>query len=428
MRSKGSRGRGHETREDERRCAGWRRQWFGAQGLWPTTWSPACRASGSSGSTITSTPMSMRARLRASSPTSRGMARSCTRTHTAWPTSARRRPMTEDSYFYVYSMTKPVTSVALLMLYEEGKFQLNEPIARYLPELANARVFDRETGRVVDAVRQPTIAGRVPPHRGLSLRCSGRDRLRSCLRARRVSSAPTWPSSRRSSASCRSAISPARAGSTRSRTTSRRGSSRCSRASRSTNSCRERILEPLGMKETVFGRPDRLEGPVRGHLHRERQRHAGAERRARCARRGDACRSAASACPRPRADYARFAEMLVNDGELDGVRILSRKTIDLMASNHLPDGVTRGAAGGGHRWRRRLRTRRARRHRSGESGQPHLSGRVRLVRRCGHALLRRPRGGSRRRLHDPEDGRRWPADVGGMSDEFETLVYQAIVD
>ena len=41
-----------------------------------------------------------------------------------------RRPMTEDSYFYVYSMTKPVTSVALLMLYEEGKFQLTEPRLR----------------------------------------------------------------------------------------------------------------------------------------------------------------------------------------------------------------------------------------------------------------------------------------------------------
>jgi CubicO group peptidase (beta-lactamase class C family) len=47
------------------------------------------------------------------------------------------------------------------------------------------------------------------------------------------------------------------------------------------------------------------------------------------------------------ADYGRFAQMLVNSGELDGVRLLSRKTIDLMDSNHLPPGVLRGAAGGG---------------------------------------------------------------------------------
>jgi hypothetical protein len=49
----------------------------------------------------------------------------------------------------------------------------------------------------------------------------------------------------------------------------------------------------------------------------------------------------------PVMDYARFAQMLVNSGELDGARILSPATVDLMASNHLPDGVARGAAGGG---------------------------------------------------------------------------------
>jgi len=44
---------------------------------------------------------------------------------------AAKRPMTKDSYFYVYSMTKPITSVALLMLYEEGRFQLSDPLALY---------------------------------------------------------------------------------------------------------------------------------------------------------------------------------------------------------------------------------------------------------------------------------------------------------
>src|SRR5690349_9470881 len=51
-----------------------------------------------------------------------------------------KRPMTPDAYFYVYSMTKPITSVALLMLYEEGRFQLSDPLARYLPELANLKL------------------------------------------------------------------------------------------------------------------------------------------------------------------------------------------------------------------------------------------------------------------------------------------------
>jgi CubicO group peptidase (beta-lactamase class C family) len=75
-----------------------------------------------------------------------------------------KRAMTADTYFYVYSMTKPVTSVALLMLYEEGKFQLNEPIARYLPELANARVFDRspERGITGPLARRSIARGSFP--------------------------------------------------------------------------------------------------------------------------------------------------------------------------------------------------------------------------------------------------------------------------
>ncbi len=47
------------------------------------------------------------------------------------------KPMKEDTLFRIYSMSKPITSVALMMLYEEGKFFLNDPISMYMPELAN---------------------------------------------------------------------------------------------------------------------------------------------------------------------------------------------------------------------------------------------------------------------------------------------------
>ncbi len=50
------------------------------------------------------------------------------------------RPMTDDTIFRIYSMSKPITSVAVLMLYEEGKFFLNDPVAKYLPELADLKV------------------------------------------------------------------------------------------------------------------------------------------------------------------------------------------------------------------------------------------------------------------------------------------------
>lgn len=52
-----------------------------------------------------------------------------------------KTPMTEDGIFRIYSMSKPITSVAVMMLYEEGKFQLNDPVGMYLPELANLKVL-----------------------------------------------------------------------------------------------------------------------------------------------------------------------------------------------------------------------------------------------------------------------------------------------
>src|SRR6185503_5019542 len=75
------------------------------------------------------------------------------------------KPMRLDTIHRIYSMSKPITSVAVLMLYEEGKFQLNDPVAKYLPEFAKMQVGieekDPQTGklvlRTVPAKRQMTI-------------------------------------------------------------------------------------------------------------------------------------------------------------------------------------------------------------------------------------------------------------------------------
>lgn len=74
---------------------------------------------------------------------------------------ASKTPIKADTIFHIYSMTKPITSVAVMMLFEEGKFLLHEPIAKYIPELADLRVYDAENGTgnppTRRAVRQPTI-------------------------------------------------------------------------------------------------------------------------------------------------------------------------------------------------------------------------------------------------------------------------------
>src|SRR5215204_5556812 len=71
-----------------------------------------------------------------------------------------RRKMETDSIFRLHSMTKPITATALMMLYEEGKFQLDEPISKYIPEFKDLRVLRTPTSPITDSVladREPTI-------------------------------------------------------------------------------------------------------------------------------------------------------------------------------------------------------------------------------------------------------------------------------
>src|SRR5690242_15875650 len=72
----------------------------------------------------------------------------------------KHKPIQRDTIFRLYSMTKPITSTALMMLYEEGRFQMEDPISKYLPEFAHLRVLRNPNGDVTDTVpvqREPTI-------------------------------------------------------------------------------------------------------------------------------------------------------------------------------------------------------------------------------------------------------------------------------
>ena len=70
-------------------------------------------------------------------------------------------PMTTDSIFRIYSMTKPIAGTALMMLYDEGKFTLSDPVEKYLPEFKNMKVFKSQNSdgnfETVDANHPMTI-------------------------------------------------------------------------------------------------------------------------------------------------------------------------------------------------------------------------------------------------------------------------------
>jgi hypothetical protein len=97
-----------------------------------------------------------------------------------------RTPMRTDSLFRLYSMTKPITSVALLMLYEEGKFQLSDPLEKYIPAFKDVQVFAGMEGeRMRLEARSAADHTRcVPPHGGVQLWLRA-DADRSRVRAKR---------------------------------------------------------------------------------------------------------------------------------------------------------------------------------------------------------------------------------------------------
>jgi CubicO group peptidase (beta-lactamase class C family) len=83
----------------------------------------------------------------------------------------RGKPTEKDSIYRIFSMSKPITSVALMTLYEEGLFQLNDPVSKYLPEWANARVWvsgESPDFQTTPAKRQMTIRDLLSHQSGLT--------------------------------------------------------------------------------------------------------------------------------------------------------------------------------------------------------------------------------------------------------------------
>jgi CubicO group peptidase (beta-lactamase class C family) len=337
------------------------------------------------------------------------------------------RPMTDDTYFYVYSMTKPITSVALLMLYEEGKFQLTDPIARYLPELADLKLYSGEAAdgsmTLTEPKRQPTIQDVFRHTAGFLYGPAGERGIDKAYGEASVLSG-TLADLTRKLGTLPLAYEP--------------GTQWIYSVSHDVQArlvevlsgqafdafVQERIFTPLGMTESVFGRPEHLQERFAtiynvnddgGLVYSTALDGPGASSRV----------LGGFSISTTAADYGRFAEMLVNSGELDGVRLLSRKTVDLMDSNHLPEGVSRGAAGGGAA--------------SGEGyglgvrvvTDPAQAGNLTSVGTFGwsgaagtHFFVDRAEGLVAVFMIQKMGGAGGPS----MTDEFETLVYQAIVD
>lgn len=265
----------------------------------------------------------------------------------------RQKPMADDTIFRIYSMSKPITSVALMTLFEQGRFQLNDPVSRFIPEWRDHKVW--VSGDVdemeLKAPERPMTMRHVLSHTG-GLTYGGTnhpvDKVYRRLGVNRDRS-ETLRTFIEKLAQVPLRYEPGDAW----------------LYSLSTDVCgylveaisgkpfdqylQETIFGPLGMVDTSFWvRPEKL---PRFAANYQRQPDKSLkliddpERSTYL--QNPSFFSGGGGLTSTTADYLRFCEMLRQGGELDGVRILGSRTLDLMTRNHLAEGkdLTRMAIG-----------------------------------------------------------------------------------
>jgi len=264
------------------------------------------------------------------------------------------RPVADDTLWRIYSMTKPVTSVAAMMLWEEGAFELKDPVARFIPAFADARVW-----RGGSAVK-PITGALTEPIRMWHLLTHTSGLTYGFLHAHPVDTLYrqqgfewTTPPGLDLAACCEAwarlplLFQPGTEWNYGVSTDVLGRVVEVIEGAPLDEVFRARILDPLGMCDTGFSVPEAdasrlaaLYSPAPGTLRATRNDAMGglALRRPDCQQGGGGLVSTA-------ADYQRFALMLLRRGELGGVRLLGSRTVDYMAENHLPGGADLEAFG-----------------------------------------------------------------------------------
>jgi CubicO group peptidase (beta-lactamase class C family) len=252
----------------------------------------------------------------------------------------RKLPMETDTIVRVYSMSKIVTSVAALMLHEEGRLKLDDPIAKYLPGFEKPRVFKGGTAKspVLVPAKTPITVQHLLTHTAGFIYGFGKAPLDTIYNRASVLQAPTMDDFVARAAKLPLAHEPGE------------------RFSYGINTdlvgaivekvsgqpfdvfLRTRIFEPLEMRDTGFTVPSgkrarfaKLYSPDKNQVLAEPAQEGTPYPDPD----GRLFPSGGGGLFSTIGDFARFGQMLLNRGELDGVRILGRKAVELMEVNHL---------------------------------------------------------------------------------------------
>jgi CubicO group peptidase (beta-lactamase class C family) len=258
---------------------------------------------------------------------------------------ARGTPMAADTIFRIYSMTKPVTSVALMMLVEEGKIALEDPVHRYIPEWKNLGVFaagTHRTGFQTSPVKRPMQVVDLLRHTaGLTYGFQLRTNVDAAYRAHKIGEiekAGTLADMIAALGKMPLEFSPGDAWNYSVATDVCGWLVQVVSGQSFEDFLEQRLFAPLGMIDTGFHVRD-------GQGHRlatcyQPTRDGGIEVQDDAATSGflkpPSFISGGGGLVSTAHDYLRFCRMLANGGTLDGRRYISRKTLDLMTANHLP--------------------------------------------------------------------------------------------
>jgi len=257
------------------------------------------------------------------------------------------RVMRPDAIFRLASMTKPITSVALMILYEEGRLQLEDPISQYVPELSGMKVLGgsgpRSDGSALEDVeREITVRDLLMHTAGLGPG-SMHPPVDSLYRQLDTSHGYTLNEEMVRIGKLPLLFQPGTRWSYSIATDVLGYLIEVLTGVPFDRFLRERLFEPLGMIDTDFFVPadkrDRLVS-LYGVSDPEGMERATASFLPADAHVPPVRSRGAAGLYSTTGDYLRFAQMLLNYGELDGVRILGRKTVELMTLNHLPTGVS----------------------------------------------------------------------------------------
>jgi CubicO group peptidase (beta-lactamase class C family) len=255
---------------------------------------------------------------------------------------ASNTPLQKDTIVRLYSMTKPITGVAMMMLYEEGRWKPSDPISRYIPEFKDLKVFkslDADGKPVAELPGHPPTMGELMSHTaGFTYGLFGSTPVDKMYMQANPLAAGSLKEFIDKIAPLPLAYEPGQ-GWVYSVSVDIQGYLVEKLSGQPfADFLRERIFEPLGMNDTAFFVPQNKLSRLATVYQLTAQGLAPMPRDPDVST-PPGFPSGGGGLYSTGGDYLRFAQMLANRGELNGVRILAPSSVALMTSNHVPEAV-----------------------------------------------------------------------------------------